>query len=232
MEALESERPIEKVYLQKDLNSGMIKRIQQKIAQTSAAVSVVPVQKLDRLAKGNNHQGVVAVIAPVAFRKLEEVVEAVLEKEKTPLFLLLDGVTDVRNLGAIMRTAGCTGVDAIIVPKTGSAPLNAEVVKTSAGAIFTIPVCKVDHLKDAVYYLKASGINIVAATEKTEDLLYTVDFRKPAAIIMGDEGRGVHSSLLSMADHNVKLPMTGNINSLNVSVACGAFLYEVVRQRQ
>ena len=152
-------------------------------------------------------------------------------KEATPLFLILDQISDVRNFGAIIRTAECTGVDAIIVQKKGGAPVGGDTVKPSAGAIFNIPICKVDHIKDAIFYLQGSGITTVAATEKTEDLLYTKDFTQPLAIVMGSEGKGVSKSVFSLVDDKAALPLMGETNSLNVSVACGAFLYEVVRQR-
>lgn len=163
---------------------------------------------------------------------MEEVVqETLIDTAKTPLFLLLDQITDARNFGAIIRTAECSGVHAIIVQNKGGAPVNADTVKTSAGAVFKIPICKVNHIKDAIYYLQASGIKVVAATEKTEDTLYTVDFNAPAALIMGSEEKGVSPSVLKIVDEKAKLPMFGAIASLNVSVACGAFLYEIVRQR-
>ena len=147
------------------------------------------------------------------------------------MFLLLDQISDVRNFGAIIRTAECTGVDGIIVQKSGGAPINGDTVKTSAGAVFNIPICKVDHIKDAMFYLQASDIKVVAATEKTEDTIYDIDFKKGCAIIMGSEDRGINPSILKLVDDKAKLPMYGSIASLNVSVACGAFLYEVVRQR-
>jgi 23S rRNA (guanosine2251-2'-O)-methyltransferase len=151
--------------------------------------------------------------------------------KKTPLFLLLDQLSDVRNFGAIIRTAECTGVNGIIIQKDGSAPVNAETIKTSAGAAFKIPICKVDHIKDALFLLQAAEIKTVAATEKTESSLYDIDLNQPMAIVVGSEHRGVNPSILKMVDYKAKLPLLGDIESLNVSVACGAFLYETVRQR-
>lgn len=163
---------------------------------------------------------------------MEDVVQEILEEpSKTPLFLLLDQITDARNFGAIIRTAECCGVHAIIVQNKGGAPVNADTVKTSAGAVFKIPICKVNHIKDAIYYMQSSGIHVVAATEKTEDTLYEVDFKLPTALIMGSEEKGVNPSVLKIVDAKAKLPMYGTIGSLNVSVACGAFLYEILRQR-
>jgi 23S rRNA (guanosine2251-2'-O)-methyltransferase len=192
---------------------------------------MVPVEKLNRLSKNNNHQGAVAQISPVEFHDLETLIEQTIDGGTTPLFLLLDQLSDVRNFGAIIRTAECTGVNGIIIQKNGSAPVNAETIKTSAGAAFKIPICKVDHLKDALFLLEASDIKTVAATEKTEDSIYDIDLNQPMAIVMGSEHRGVNPSILKMVDYKAKLPMLGEIASLNVSVACGAFLYETVRQR-
>ena len=154
-----------------------------------------------------------------------------MESEAKPLFLLLDQLSDVRNFGAIIRTAECTGVSGIIIQKKGAAPVTADTVKTSAGAAFKVPICKVDHIKDAVFHMQASGIQVVAATEKTENTLYDADFTLPTAIIMGSEDVGISPSILKVVDQKAKLPLLGEIQSLNVSVACGAFLYEVVRQR-
>jgi 23S rRNA (guanosine2251-2'-O)-methyltransferase len=148
-----------------------------------------------------------------------------------PLFLLLDQLSDVRNFGAIIRTAECTGVDGIIIQKTGSAPVTADTIKTSAGAVFKVPIAKVDHLKDAVFYLQASGITVVAASEKTNKSVYDISFTTPVAIVMGAEDTGISPSILKAANHTARLPLLGEIGSLNVSVACGIFLYEVVRQR-
>ena len=172
-----------------------------------------------------------ATIAPISFVKLEKLVDSVVESGKMPLFLILDQLSDARNFGAIIRTAECTGVDGIIVQKTGSAPVNGDTVKTSAGAVFNVPICKVDHIKDAIFYLQGSGIKTVAATEKTEDSIYDISLNEPVAIIMGSEDRGINPSVLKIVDAKAKLPMFGTIGSLNVSVACGAFLYETVRQR-
>ena len=198
--------------------------------------SFVPIEKLNKLSKSDknrdqNHQGAVAKISSIAFTNIEELIEKVLDKDKIPLFLLLDQITDVRNLGAIIRTAECTGVDGIIIPTQGSAPVNSEAIKTSAGAAFKIPICKVNHILDAIYQLKAVDIQIVAITEKTKNTVYDIDFSKPTAIILGSEHKGISSSVLKNSDVKGKLPLLGEIESLNVSVACGVALYESVRQR-
>ncbi len=231
IEAIESNSSIEKVYLQKGLRGDLFFELDKIIKKNKISVSVVPIEKLNRLSKHNNHQGAVAKISPISFHDLETIIENSLELNKTPLFLVLDQISDVRNFGAIIRTAECTGVNAIIIQKSGSAPVNAETIKTSAGAAFKIPICKVDHIKDAIFQLQAADIKLVAATEKTEDSLYSVDFKQPTAIIMGSEHKGVSNSILKMVDNKAKLPLLGEIGSLNVSVACGAFLYEAIRQR-
>lgn len=230
LEAIHNGETIDKIYIQKGLSGQLFQELQQKTKSGDYNISYVPVEKLNKLVKGN-HQGVVAKISPIAFSDLESVVEKALSKDTAPLFLLLDQIDDVRNFGAIIRTAECCGVDGIIIPKKGGAPVTADTVKTSAGAIFKIPLIKVDHIKDAIYYMQASGIKVVAATEKTDTLLYTADLAQPVALIMGNEGKGISDSVLKLADEKAKLPMLGTIGSLNVSVACGAFLYEVVRQR-
>jgi len=231
IEAVQSGKNIDKIYIQKGLSGPLFMELLQIIGKRNYNLSYVPIEKLNKLSNGN-HQGVVAKISPVKFRELEEVVQEILEDDtKIPLFLLLDQITDARNFGAIIRTAECTGVHAIIVQNKGGAPVNADTVKTSAGAVFNIPLVKVSHIKDAIYYLQASGVKIVAASEKTDTSVYDVDFTQPTALVMGSEEKGVNPSVLKLADEKAKLPMYGSIASLNVSVACGAFLYEIVRQR-
>jgi 23S rRNA (guanosine2251-2'-O)-methyltransferase len=231
IEAINSGNTISKVYLQKELKGSLFSELNGLIKANGISTSNVPVEKLDRLSKYNNHQGAVAQISPIDFYDLEQLIETTLEKNKTPLFLLLDQLSDVRNFGAIIRTAECTGVNGIIIQKDGSAPVNAETIKTSAGAAFKVPICKVDHIKDALFILQASAIKTVAATEKTDASIFDINFNQPIAIIMGSEHRGVNPSILKMVDYKAKLPLLGDIASLNVSVACGAFLYETVRQR-
>lgn len=231
IEAIQNNETIDKIFIQKGLSGQLFQELQQKMKPADYNVSYVPVEKLNRLVKGN-HQGIVAKISPIEFADLDTVIAKALDKDTAPLFLLLDQIDDVRNFGAIIRTAECCGVDGIIVPKKGGAPVTADTVKTSAGAIFKIPLIKVDHIKDAIYYMQASGIKAIAATEKTNDLLYSVDMTQPVALVMGNEGKGISDSVLKIVDEKAKLPMSGSIGSLNVSVACGAFLYEAVRQRQ
>ena len=231
IEAINSGKTIGKVFLQKDLNGPLFSELNTLIKSHNIASSFVPVEKLNRLSKNSNHQGVVAQTSAIDFVNIEDLIAETLEKTSTPLFLLLDKVSDVRNFGAIIRTAECTGVDGIIIQKQGNAPVSADAIKTSAGAAFKVPVCKVDHIKDAVFQLQAENIQIVAATEKTDQLIYDVDLTLPTAIIMGSEDRGINPSILKIVEHKAKLPLLGDIESLNVSVACGAILYEATRQR-
>lgn len=230
IEAINAKKEIDKVFIQSDAHGELMQELMKSLKKNSINFSYVPLEKLNRLTP-NNHQGAVATIAPISFVTLETLVDTIVESGKTPLFLILDQLSDARNFGAIIRTAECTGVDGIIIQKQGSAPVNGDTVKTSAGAVFNVPICKVDHIKDAIFYLQGSGIKTVAATEKTEQLIYDIALNEPIAIIMGSEDRGVNPSVLKIVDEKAKLPMFGTIESLNVSVACGAFLYETLRQR-
>ncbi|NNL15494.1 MAG: 23S rRNA (guanosine(2251)-2'-O)-methyltransferase RlmB [Flavobacteriaceae bacterium] len=230
LEAINANKTIDKVFIQKGLRGDTFKELESLLRKEGINVSYVPVEKLNRLTQ-NNHQGVVANMSPIEFHDLDNLVLQVIESGKTPLFLLLDQISDVRNFGAIIRTAECTGVDGIIIQKKGGAPVSGDTIKTSAGAVFKVPICKVDHIKDALFHLQASGIKVIAATEKTNNTIYDISFKEPCAIVMGSEGRGINPSVIKLADDKAKLPILGEIESLNVSVACGAFLYEVVRQR-
>lgn len=230
LEALKSSTNLDKIYIQKNLDSNKIEEIIERAEKKNITINMVPQEKLERLTR-SNHQGVVCFSSPVAFKDLETTIEAILIEKEKPLFLLLDQISDVRNFGAIIRTAECTGVDAIIIPKSGGAPVSGDTIKTSAGAIFSIPICKVDHIKDAIFYLKASGIIVVGASEKGSDTIYDIDFNTPVGLVMGSEEKGITKSILPLLDKTASLPLLGSINSLNVSVACGAFLYEIIRQR-
>jgi 23S rRNA (guanosine2251-2'-O)-methyltransferase len=230
LEAIENQRDISKIYFLKEGNGVLFNQLKFAAKKAGVGTSFVPEEKLYKLTK-ENHQGAVAVLSPVGYANLEEVLEAT-DLSKNPMFLLLDGVTDVGNYGAIIRTAECTGVTAIVVSEKGSAPINAVVVKTSAGAVFNIPICKVNHLKDAIFLMQAYGIQIAGASEKADASIYKTDLNTPLALVMGSEDRGINPSTLKTLDKTFQLPMLGKIASLNVSVACGAMLYEAVRQRQ
>ncbi len=230
IEAIESGKTIDKLFIQKGLQGEIFSQLRKLITQYEIPTSYVPVEKLNRLT-GKNHQGVYAFLSPIEFDSIENVLPQIYERGKTPFLLVLDRVSDVRNFGAIARTAECVGIDAIIIPNKGSASVNADAVKTSAGALYNIPICKENNLKKTVEYLQQSGIVLAAASEKADTYLYDVDFTTPLAIIMGSEEDGVSDALLKIADNIIKLPMAGQTASLNVSVACGAILYEAVRQR-
>ena len=231
IEAVNAGKTIDRVFLQKGLQGALYKELLATLQGAQIATQYVPIEKLNRMSK-KNHQGVIATLSPVEYQDFEELVIGVTESGKVPLFLVLDHLQDVRNFGAIVRTAECTGVSGIIIPKRGSVSVTADAVKTSAGAVFRVPICKVENLIDAVYYLQGSGIRVVAATEKTNNLLYSEDFSTPLAIVMGAEDVGISGGVLKVVDSRVKLPMAGEIGSLNVSVACAVFLYEAVRQRE
>jgi 23S rRNA (guanosine2251-2'-O)-methyltransferase len=191
----------------------------------------VPVEKLNRLTS-KNHQGVVGYLSTVTYHKIQQILPTLFEEGKTPLLLILDRITDVRNFGAIARTAACSGVHAIIIPSKGAAQINADAIKTSAGALHTIPVCRENNLKDVIAFLRESGLQVISCTEKTKDVYYSHDYTLPVAIIMGSEEDGISSEYLKASDAHAMIPLMGDIGSLNVSVATGIILYEAVRQRQ
>ncbi len=190
----------------------------------------MPLDRLNRAVHGA-HQGVVAYISQIEYVELEEMVNGALATDAAPIFVILDGVSDVRNLGAIARTLECAGGKGIIVPAKGGAAINAEAVKASAGALMRIDACRVPNLRYAAYFLKQSGFRLVAATEKVDKFVYDVDLTGPVAIIMGSEGKGISSAMLELADEKAAIPMAGEIGSLNVSIAAAVMLYEALRQR-
>lgn len=231
IEAIKSGKEIEKVYIQQDIQGQGITELRNAIKQAKVPVSHVPVFRLNKYTKGN-HQGVVAVISPIITQDAEETITKIFDAGKVPLVLMLDRVTDVRNFGAITRTAECMGVNAIIIPKRESAQINEDAVKTSSGAIYRIPICKVENLTDALFMLKSSGIQVVSCTEKTNKRIGELDLTVPTAIIMGSEENGIANQLLKNSNYSGKIPMAGEIASLNVSVAVGMVLYEVAKQRK
>lgn len=231
VEAIRSGKEINKVIIQRGLRSDLLNKLLQELRSTGIEPDYVPEEKLFRL--GNrNHQGVIAFISPVAYQDIEEVLPTIFEKGETPLLLLLDRITDVRNFGAICRSAECMGAHAVIIPAKGGAGITSDAVKTSAGALMKIPVCKHHNLKNVIGYLRESGIQVVGCTEKTEDDLSAVNFKLPTCIIMGNEEEGISPEYLKRCDARAKIPMTGTIESLNVSVSAGIILYEAVRQRK
>lgn len=230
IEAISSGKEAEKVFIQKGLRSDTFAELMALLKERAIPYQFVPVEKLNRITR-KNHQGVIATISPVVFYQVEDVLPGIYEEGKTPFVLVLDKVTDVRNFGAILRTAECTGVDAVVIPSKNSAQLNSGTIKSSAGAIYKVPLCRSENLKLTLDFLKNSGLLIAAATEKTEGLLYQSDLKGPLALILGSEGEGVSPEYLKKADLKLKIPLLGEIESLNVSVAAGVMMYEVVRQR-
>jgi 23S rRNA (guanosine2251-2'-O)-methyltransferase len=230
LEALESGKEIEKVFVKKGKGSEKFAEMLIKLRDQDVNVQVVPIEKINSLTR-KNHQGVVGWLSEISYSDITMLLPGIYESGQVPLILVLDGVTDVRNFGAIARTAECAGVHALITPRKGSAMINAEAVKTSSGALHRMAVCRVDHLAKATKFLKDSGLQIIAASEKADQPYYEVNMRVPTAIVMGSEGRGISSELLSGSDQRISIPMKGAIGSLNVSVAAGILLFEVGRQR-
>lgn len=230
IEAIQSGKELESLFIQRGLSSELLRELKTLIKEREITYQQVPVEKLDRITK-KNHQGVIAVISPIVYHKIEDIIVQIYETGKVPLILILDGITDVRNFGAIARTAACAGVHAIVVPSKGSAEINPDAIKTSAGALYKIPVCRHDNLSNVVRFMQESGLQIVACTEKTEDSIYKPDFTVPTAIVMGAEDIGISDSIIRNADLLARIPMFGDIASLNVSVSAGVIIYEAIRQR-
>ncbi len=230
IEAIESGKTIDKLFIQKGLHNDLFAELWKLVRLRRINYKHVPIEKINRLT-GKNHQGVFAFISPIDFHNIEDVVPILYEKGKIPLILVLDRITDVRNFGAIARTAVCAGVDTIIIPEQNSAAINADAIKTSAGALLKITVCRTWNLKMSLQFLKDSGIQLISCTEKTQDDMYKSDYTLPTAIILGSEEDGVSSEFLKMSDTKAKIPISDKIASLNVSVATGIILYEAIRQR-
>ena len=230
MEAIHAGKEIEKILISRGARGELMLELKSLLRESNVVYTEVPPEKLNRLTR-KNHQDVICFIASIAYENIENILPLIFEKGETPLILILDRITDVRNFGAIARTAECSGVHAIVIPSRGAAQIQADAVKTSAGALNSIPVCRENNLRSVAEYMKESGLQIIAATEKTSNLHYSVDFTSPCAIIMGSEEDGISSDLLKLADQKIKIPLFGSIQSLNVSVACGVILYEAIRQR-
>ncbi|WP_026461601.1 23S rRNA (guanosine(2251)-2'-O)-methyltransferase RlmB [Adhaeribacter aquaticus] len=232
LEALNAGKGLERIYLQKGQKNSITQDITELAHRANVPVALVPPEKLDTLTR-KNHQGAIAYLAAITYMPLDNIVADIYEKGKVPLLLILDRITDVRNFGAIARNAECLGVDAIVIPSRGAAQVNGDALKTSAGALNVIPVCRENNLKDTLHFLQQSGIQIVACTEKSDTDITSsqLDFTGPTAILMGSEEDGISPEYLKKADVRVKIPMIGQISSLNVSVASGIMLFEVLRQR-
>ncbi|MFN3802831.1 MULTISPECIES: 23S rRNA (guanosine(2251)-2'-O)-methyltransferase RlmB [Belliella] len=231
MEAINANKDIDKVLVNKELNNDLIKELLKLAKEERIPVVRVPEAKLNRITR-KNHQGVIAHISAIQYASLDNVIDECFSKGIAPMVLVLDRVTDVRNFGAIARTADCAGIHAIVIPEKGSAQINSDAVKTSAGALNFLPVCRVKNLYYTVKDLKKMGLNVVSVTEKTEREMYEADFKAPTALIMGSEEDGISPELMGLSDEFVKIPLSGNIESLNVSVAAGVVIYEAIRQRK
>ncbi len=230
IEAINTGRSIEKILIKKGLSNDLFQQLQPLIRKNHIPVQQVPVEKINRITR-KNHQGVIAFISPIEYSNIEVLLPGLFELGKDPLILVLDQVTDVRNFGAIVRSAECGGIDAIVIPEKGMARIGADAVKTSVGALHYVPVCKVKNLAKTVRFLTESGISIFAATEKGNKTYTEADFRVPAAIIMGSEESGISPAILELANEQLKIPILGKIESLNVSVSAALMIYEAVRQR-
>ena len=230
IEAIQAEKEIDKVLVRRDLQGELAKELLELARERMIQVQRVPSERLDRYTR-KNHQGVIAFMSAVIYQRLEDILPSIYEEGRDPFIVLLDGVTDVRNFGAIARTCECAGVDAIVIPAKGSASVNADAIKTSAGALHTIPVCRENNLTNTIKFLKDSGFKIVAATEKGDYDYTKADYQGPTCIIMGAEDTGVPYDHLALCDEWIKIPLFGNIESLNVSVAAGILIYEAVKQR-
>lgn len=230
IEAVQAEKEIDKILVKRDLQSDLSKELFGVLKGRDIQVQRVPAERLDRLTR-KNHQGVIAFMSAITYHRLEDIIPFVFEQGKNPFIVLLDGITDVRNFGAIARTCDCAGVDAIVIPSKGSVTVNADAIKTSAGALHVLPVCKEKSINQAIRLLQESGVKVFAASEKAAENYTAVKYDGPVAIVMGAEDTGVSSENLRICDGMVKIPQFGSIGSLNVSVATSVILYEVVRQR-
>lgn len=229
-EAVNAGKDIDRVLLRKGLTGQQAQALIKLLKENGILVRTVPAEKLDKITR-KNHQGVIAILSAVTYHELGNVVPALYEEGALPFIVVLDGITDVRNFGAIARTCECAGVDAIVIPDHGSVSVGGDAVKTSAGALLTLPVCREHSILHAVRYLKNSGFKVVAVSEKA-DINYTMaSYTEPTALVMGAEDVGINPDVIRECDTFVSIPMFGNIGSLNVSVAAGVLIYEVVRQR-
>ena len=231
IEAIESNRPIDKVWIAKSSNSKLHADLTSKLRKNNIPFNLVPKQALERKLRGKNHQGVFARISPIEIIPIDKMIQNELKKEVDPIYLLLDGVTDPRNFGAILRSANATSVNGVIICSSSSAPINEDVLKASSGAIFNVPISKVNNLKDAIYLLKENNIEIMGLEQNAKKLIYDINLKKPLALLIGSEDKGISKGILKMVDQKTKIPMTGTVESLNVSVAVSIALFEVLRQR-
>ena len=231
IEAIDANKEIDKIFLRREMGGELAKELFDKLKERNIPIQRVPLEKLNRLTM-KNHQGVVAFTTQIEYQRIDDIIPTLYEEGKTPFIVILDGITDVRNFGAIARTCECAGVHAIVVPVKGGAAANADAIKTSAGALHVIPVCRETSIHNTVSYLQKCGIKVVAATEKAAHDYTEATYTEPLAIVMGAEDVGISHDILRICDDMVAIPILGQIGSLNVSVASGIILYEAVKQRQ
>ncbi|OIP83536.1 MAG: 23S rRNA (guanosine(2251)-2'-O)-methyltransferase RlmB [Porphyromonadaceae bacterium CG2_30_38_12] len=230
IEAIQAGKDIDKVLMRRDMTSELSRELFAAIDGLQIPVQYVPLEKLNKMTV-KNHQGAIAFISPVSYQRIEDIIPTLYEEGKNPFVVVLDGITDVRNFGAIARTCECAGVHAMVIPTKGGASMNADAVKTSAGALLSIPVCRTENLGNTLKYLANSGLKVVAASEKATRDYTEANFTVPTALIMGSEDDGVNPDHLKLCNETIRIPLLGSIDSLNVSVAAGVLLYETVRQR-
>jgi 23S rRNA (guanosine2251-2'-O)-methyltransferase len=232
IEAIRAGKQIEKILVQTGLNNDLIRELAGAAREKNLPITYVPIEKLNRLySNAKNHQGVICVLSAITYSSLNDLIDFAYSEGREPFFIILDRITDVRNFGAIARTAECAGIEGIIIGDKGNAPITSDAMKTSAGALNHLPVCRESDLKKSIQFLRDNGVMIVACTEKAEKNIYDVKFDRPVALIMGSEEDGISDELLKESDELVKIPIKGKIESLNVSVATGVAIYEVVRQK-
>lgn len=230
IEAIRAGKQIDRLLIKQGLQGPLYRELMTEVSKHNIAYQIVPVERIELVTR-KNHQGVLAWLSVIEYQNLSNLLPAIYENGEDPLIIALDGVSDVRNFGAVVRSADCLGAHAVLIPEKGSARITSDAVKASAGALHTMPVCRERSLVRAVTYLKNSGLKIICATEKEGITAAEADLTGPVLLIMGSEDKGISREVLSLAEHIVRIPMTGKIASLNVSVAAGIFLYEIIRQR-
>lgn len=231
IEAVDAGKQIDKLLIQSNLEGSLFQELKTRIREKDLPFQYVPVEKLNRMTDAN-HQGVVAIVSPIVYHDFMQLLQRLSDQGKVPFVLLLDHITDVRNFGAIVRTAECTGIDAVVIPDKGTAQINEDAIKTSSGALLRMPICREANFKTTINIAKQYGLQICAATEKGATDYLDVDFTQPTLLVMGSEDSGISSEVLKMADLRAKLPIRGEVQSLNVSVAAAVFMYEMLRQRR
>jgi len=230
MDAMREGKALDRIYINNKINNDSLKEIKSLASQNNIPINYVPAEKLNSFNIAS-HEGFIALISKIHYQELQQVISWVIERGEVPLFLMLDGITDIRNIGGIARTAFCTGVQAIIIPDKGVGALNEDAILTSAGALEKIAVCRVNSLMKAVDELHLNGIKVMASEMTAEKRIFDMDFKEPLAIILGSEEKGIYPALMKVCDEKFKIPMAGDFESLNVSVATGMILYEVMKQR-